>query len=182
MEDQPKAVFIQSLIIGAYFGILNIIIALLLYIFRVNMVNITFSIIYFIFNIGISILFFVYGMKYIRDNYLNGVISYGYKFLIGLIIGLISAWIGGILSVALYVYYDPGFIAEQIDKLIIKFEDLGMDETVVFKQEQKLKDSFTLIGQIKTIFIRTPIFIIILSLIISVFVKKEKETGTNQML
>lgn len=182
MENKSKAVFIQSLKIGAYFGILNIIIALLLYIFRVNMMSIVFSIVYFIINMGITIFFFIYGMKYIRDNYLDGVISYGYKFLIGLIIGLISAWIAGILSIMLYVYYDPGYISDQIDKLIIKFEELGMDETVIFKQEQKLKDSFTLNGQIKTLLIKVPVFEIVLSLIISAFVKKEKNIGTDHML
>ncbi len=121
-------------------------------------------------------------MRYIRENYLDGVISYGYKFIIGLIIGLISAWIGGILSILLYVYYDPGYISEQIDSLIIKLEELGMDETLIIKQEKDLIDSFTLIGQLKTLFIKTPIFVIVLSLIISAFVKKQKDTDTGQIL
>ena len=182
MENQLKSLIIQSLKIGAFFGLINIIITLLIYILNVNMMSIGFFIGYLIFSIILTIIFFVYGMKNIRDNYLNGVISFGYKFLTGLIIGIVSGWIAGIIGIILYVYYDPGFIVEQIDELIIKLEDMGLEETVIDKQESDIRKGFTLTGQLKTMFINTPIFTVILSLIVSALVKKEKNSDSDQVL
>ncbi|MCB2221696.1 MAG: DUF4199 domain-containing protein [Bacteroidetes bacterium] len=182
MENQKIALFTHSLKIGALYGLLSIVISLLIYIFNVNMLSIGFGIVYFIISVGLSVVVFIYGMRTIRDKYFNGYISYGHKFLVGLIIGLVSGWIAGLFGLLLYVYYDPGFIADQIDKFVIKLEEYGVDETTLMKQEESMREGFTAMGQIKSMLIRTPIFTVVLSLIVAAFVKKEINKDDGKVL
>ncbi|HPE56618.1 MAG TPA: DUF4199 domain-containing protein [Bacteroidales bacterium] len=173
MEHSKNTLFLVSFKIGALYGLLSIVITLLIYILNIYMFSIGFGIIFFLITLGISIFVFRYAMRKIRDRYLNGTISFINKFLIGLIVGLVSGWISGIFGLLLFTYYDPGFINGQIDIFIDKLAQYGLDDAAITKQEENLRQGFTQIGQIKNMLIRTPIFTIILSLIIAAFVKKE---------
>ncbi|MBN2175856.1 MAG: DUF4199 domain-containing protein [Bacteroidales bacterium] len=182
MENSQKNLIIQSVKIGALFGLLGIAISLIIYLLNINMLSIGFGIVFIIINIGLSIVIFAYGMRYIRDKYFNGTISYLNKSIIGLIIGLVSGWLAGLFGILLFTYYDPGFMEGQIDRFIIMLEEMGLDEAGVMKQEQRIRESFTLTGQLKAMFIRTPIFAFILSLIIAAFVKKQKTDNESTVL
>jgi hypothetical protein len=174
MENSMKNLVIQSIKIGALYGLLSIVITLIIYLLDIYMMSIAFGIIYFIINIGLTIVIFVYGMKLVRDKYFGGTITYLNRAVVGLIIGLVSGWLAGLFGILLYTYYDPAFIAGQIDQLMIKLEEMGLDEAAIMKQEQNIREGFTLTGQIKAMFIRTPIFAVVLALIVAAFVKKEK--------
>jgi hypothetical protein len=121
--------------------------------------------------VQIGILFFL--MKSYRDNYMHGQITYGQSVGAGVIMSLYSALIGAIFMYILYTVIDPGLTEKQLaffEETMLKkgapqeAVDAGMAiQRKIMKPE--IMAPFSILGGL---FWGT-----ILSLIISIFIKRE---------
>ncbi|MCX6255488.1 MAG: DUF4199 domain-containing protein [Bacteroidia bacterium] len=121
--------------------------------------------------IQVALLFYL--LKSYRDNFLHGQITYGQSVGAGVIINLYYAVIMAIFSYILYAYIDPGLVAKQLalaEEAMVKRGtpqeaiDAGMAFTAKIMKPG--------IMAISSIFF-TMIWGTILSLIVSIFIRKE---------
>lgn len=121
--------------------------------------------------VQIAILFFL--MKSYRDNYMHGQITYGQSVGAGVVIVLYSAIIGAIFMYLLYTVIDPGltdkqmaFLEETMQKKGIPQEAIDSGMAIQRKiMKPQIMAPFSILG---SMFWGT-----ILSLIISIFIKRE---------
>jgi hypothetical protein len=121
--------------------------------------------------IQVALLFYL--LKSYRDNFLHGQITYGQSVGAGVIINLYYAVIMAIFSYILYAYIDPGLVAKQLalaEEAMVKRGtpqeaiDAGMAFTAKIMKPG--------IMAISSIFF-TMIWGTVLSLIVSIFIRKE---------
>ncbi len=161
----------NSMNFGALCGISIIILSLLLYLVGIqsNWIN---SLLTF----GVFIFFIVLGTKYYRDQYANGIISYGRSLGSGVLISLFMS-----VLVAFYVFAFFKFMApDELEKIYEQAEEnmynQGMSEEQIEMALQMTKKFTTpLTMAIGTIFSYT-FWGTIFSLIIAAFVKKSGES------
>jgi len=182
MENQSAKLIARSLKFGLYLGLVYIITTLLTYILNINMLSIGYGIIYFLISAAIVVTFLVFAMKEVREQVYGGVLPYGNRFLVGLIVGLIGGWISGLFSMVLFNLYDPGFIEDQILQFSEKLIEYGVDEAGALEQENKIREGMTIAGRLKSLLIYAPIFSAVLSLIVAAFVKKELNANNDKVM
>lgn len=121
----------------------------------------------------VMIFLLFYLLKSYRDNYLHGQITYGQSVGAGVIIILYYAIIIAIFSYILYAIIDPGLVAKQLaaaEEQMVKrgTPQEAIDAGMAFTAKI-MKPGIMAITSIFT----TMIFGTIISLIVSIFVKKE---------
>jgi H+/Cl- antiporter ClcA len=161
----------NSMNFGALCGLALIIVSLLFYLLNINS-NLLTSFVFF----AVLIIFIIFGTKYYRDNYSNGLISYSRSLASGV---LISLFMSIILSFFIYVFYKL-LAPEEIERLIEMQEEQlykrGLSDEQIEMSLQILKKFTTpLTLALGTIFTYT-FWGTIFSLIISIFIKKSGQS------
>lgn len=163
----------HSLIYGLILGAAMIVVSLIYYILDVNMFSIGFGILSMLISLAIVIIVFALGMNSYRDRSLGGKIDFKRCFLIGLIIGLVGFIISSAYNLIFMTYIEPGAMEEGINKFIEKWGD-KMTEEQLDDTISKMQKRMTPSVQIKSGLITGAVISVILSLIVSAFIKKDK--------
>jgi len=171
MEENKKSVVMPSLMYGIYLGLVLIVFSLVMYLLDVDQESKLMWISYLIMAAGLYL-----AMVNFRDKQSDGFISYGTAFGTGFWTGLFSGILTGIF---LYVYVtaiDPGFL----DDILLKAEEAILESSPDIGDEElekvlSMSERFTSPVMIAIwSFIASVLFTTILSLIIAIFAKREK--------
>jgi hypothetical protein len=166
--EQNVNVWKANLTNGLILGLIGIVYTLVLYFLDMT-TNKSLGYVFFI--ILFVVLFFL--VKSYRDNYMHGMITFGQAFGAGVIICIYYAVIMAVFSYILYAFIDTGLI----NKLIAMSEETGLKKGLSQEQvdlsmkvtRKIMTPTFlAIMGIISNVF-----FGAIMSLIISIFVKKE---------
>lgn len=171
-----------SLINGFVVGIVLSAITFIIYLADINMFGIATGISIFVVNITILIVAFVFTMKKVRSYSGDNGLSYVKRVIIGVIVGVISAWLAAATSYLVFHIIDPDFIPRQLEGFAETLIDFGINEDEAFETVDKMRDEMTPIGQLKNGLIKTPLIYIVISMIIAAFVSKNitpKETDLS---
>jgi hypothetical protein len=159
---------------GLISGFIMIIFSVILYVLGINIFSIAFSLISVVVIFGLMITITVIGVNKLRDEDLGKKISYLQALLGGAVILLISMYLSGIFSYLLNGIIDPQYIPNLADDAIIKYEDMNLPE----EQMNDIRLKFDEAKDATAAFIKSiwmsPLVAIILSAIISLFIKKDK--------
>jgi len=172
--NKGNVLFRISLMNGLLTGVIFIIITALIYFLDINMFQIWFMLSMFIVNIVIIITAIVITIKKVRESVIDKNLNYGNRFLTGLIVGLTAAWLSGLFSYLLFQIIDPNYMLTQVEGFSETLINMGLTEDNAYAKVDEMKISFLPIEQIKTNFLKTPAFFVVLSLIISAFIKRQK--------
>lgn len=117
------------------------------------------------------------GIKEKRDNQNGGIISFGGGIKTGLMISLIAAVITALFIIIYFNYINPGFfergIAFQKEKLILK----GKTGKEIGKELKNIRATFSFINQLLFGIIGTVGTGLIISIVLSLFLKKSKASA-----
>ena len=153
---------------GIILGLLSIIWTLLMW-FLDQTTNNTMGLIFFV----VLIIGLFIGIRYYRDKYLNGFITYGQSLGAGVIIMLYYSIITAIFAYILYKFIDPNLTDKMLALTEEKLVERGLAEGMIEQSMQLQKKIMTpLVMSISGIFSGV-FFGTIFSLIISLFTKRE---------
>ena len=176
MEKNTISVWKATQNPGIFLGIVLIIYTLILYFFDLTFHKWLGYVSYLIIIVGIFL-----GIKTYRDNFLGGVISYGHSLGAGVLISLYSSVITAIFAYLLYKFIDPDLTKKMLSVVEETLLAKGIPEEQIemaLKIQEKMITPF--ITSISTLFGGVLIGFII-SLIISIFTKKEGDPFTQDM-
>lgn len=153
---------------GIIMGLAGVVYSLVLY-FLDQSLNKTLGYIWFV--VLIILLFFF--IKSYRDNYLKGFITYGQSLGAGVILMLYYSIISAVFGYILYKFIDPGLIDKVIAMSEAAMIEKGVPEAAI-EQGMKVQEKIMTPGIMNAIGIfNNMLFGTILSLIISIFTRKE---------
>ncbi|MFP4024900.1 MAG: DUF4199 domain-containing protein [Thiohalospira sp.] len=176
MEEKSNSFFKTAINLGVILGLALIIYSILLFFFNLHLNKYLGYVIYVI-----IIAFFIWGVKYYRDNNLNGIISFSKALGLSTLILLFASVLYNIYSYLLVTVIDPDYI----DKLLLMVEEQLLkqgipDEQIelgVAMQKKMMKPLLmSLFGFIGMMF-----FGFIIALITSAIVKKEGDPYQSAM-
>ena len=167
-------IFRISLINGLITGIIFSVISALIYLLDVNMFTIWFGIVILFVNLGIVIFAIIITIKKIRESVVDQSLNFGSRFLSGLIVGVIAAWVSGLFSYLLFQIIDPDFMLTQIEGFADTLMNMGLSEDDAYEKVDEIKEGLKPAEQLITGFLKTPAFYIVVSLIVSAFMKEKK--------
>ena len=169
MEEKSTSVFKISLNYGLITGFLLVLLELVFYLLEIEQESSIKYVAYLVFLGGI-----IWASKVYRDNYSDGFITYGKAFTVGLLVGLIAAVIAAIFMYVFLSYIDPSVLTQQLEvaeqRLLESGEmtDEQIDNTLAMT-ERFMTPAISSIG----IFIWNALIVTIMSLVTSIFIKKE---------
>ncbi|MCF8298930.1 MAG: DUF4199 domain-containing protein [Saprospiraceae bacterium] len=173
MEETKKSLFASALKYGLIGGAILILIGIIYYVFSVNIFQIFFSLINFVITFGLLIVMMILGMKAYRDKELDGKINYGNCFFVGLIISFTAMIMSGVFNFLFYTYFDPEYMPAMVDKFIDMMEGYNLPPEKIEESLAKVEKNLIPINQLKNTLIMGVIASGVLSLIVSIFIKKE---------
>jgi hypothetical protein len=154
---------------GVIMGIIGIVYTLLMYFLDLTL-NKSMGYIF----IALSIFLLFYFIKLYRDNYMHGKITYGQSVGAGVIIYLYYAIVSAIFMYILYTVIDPGLTKKMLAMVEEQLTKSGrvpaeqMDTVMAFQKKLMIPEIQVPLGVLFNM-----IFGTIISLIVSVFTKKE---------
>jgi ethanolamine transporter EutH len=178
MKQKKSNLFLFSVKFGLILGLVFIVYSLLLYVIKVDIFNVWFSIVQFfitatIFSVGMSI-----AMKKFRDDYLENKIKYGQAFLVGLIVAVVSFIINGLYGFVFYSYFDPTYMEEGMLRVVERMEAMNIPEDILVQQIERIEQQIKPTRQLISALTAGPIFGGIISLIVAAVVKKDTTEQT----
>jgi hypothetical protein len=181
MEPNKPQLIKNVLVYGAILGIASILFTVILFIFKILPVGITTPVIIFIVTAAIYYIAIHISTKKIRDEQMDGFMTYGQGLLIGLCIALIASVISSLYNYIHTTYIDPGYMARVIaaqKEWMVNFMNKAnvsadqIDEAMS-KIDEKMLDQNPVWTILKSI-IGGTIFGFVISLITSAFLKKNR--------
>jgi len=167
MEQKVNA-WKTNLTNGLILGLVGVVYSLIMYFLNLYL-NKTQGYVFII--IQIVLLYFL--LKSYRDNFMHGQITYGQSVGAGVIIFLYYAVIAAVFTYILYALIDTGLVSKQLavmeEAMVKKGTPQAAIDTVMSLQAKIMKPA---IVSISSIFLNM-IWGTVLSLIISIFIKKE---------
>ena len=173
METTKKSLFSLSLYYGLILGAILVVINLLYYILDVNMFNFGFAAVSLLISVAVVVLVLLIGIKSYRDKSLGGEITFSTCFISGLIMGLIGFVISALYSFVFYKYFEPDLLAESFEKFVEMMENMGLPDEQLDEVIRRSADKFNPEAQLRSQMISGGIIAVIMSLIVSAFVKKQ---------
>jgi len=161
---------------GLYLGGISIFLTVVYYLLDLSMFNWIFSIINGIISITLAVVFIVMAIKKYRLTYLEGRIKYLQCVLIGFIVLIVSGFLNSLFAYILYNLIDPGYMNKQLEMFIEQMQSYNMSEEQLDKIIEQTKEGMEAAGQLMKSLIYVPVFAAVLSLIISIFVRKKDNT------
>lgn len=164
--------FNQAVKFGVITGAALIAYSVVLYVTDVNLFDTVFSIINGLINFGLLIFMAVFAINKTRDLQLEGKITFLQAFLVGGVTLLIASYINSLFGFVLNQYIDPEYLTRQMDNLISNLEGKVPEDMMDGIIEKMEENSDAMKNFIKGLWM-TPIFAIVISAIISLFIKKD---------
>jgi O-antigen/teichoic acid export membrane protein len=167
MEKKPS-LFMVCLGYGVIIALAIIVLMLILFLLNLDQNKALSALTYIVLIAGIILSQFNY-----RNKYLNGYIEYGQAFMVGMMTSLVLAIIIGVYSYIFFKYIDPGAMEEMMLQTEQEMLNRGMTDMEI-EQGMMVASKFQSVGMF-TFFAVLGNFIggIVISLITSIFVKKE---------
>jgi len=169
MEENQKSSFKVALNYALITGALLIIIDLIFYVLDIAYDSKIKYVAYLIFIGGI-----IWGQKVYRDAHSDGLISYGKSFSVGFTVGFFAALITAVYTFVFIKFFDPNIIT----KILETSEQSMLDRGDLTKEQIEQTLTFTarfttplMVSIMAAIF--NTIAVTIISLITSIFIKKE---------
>jgi hypothetical protein len=166
--EERKSVWKETLNYGLILGLITIVFSVLTY-----MLDATGKPWVIVPSLIISIVALYMLLRSYRDTFNHGYISYGRAVGAGMVISIYSAILGAAYIYILYGFIDPGLVDKQIleaeEKLIAKGMPEGSIDAALQMQAKFMKPWFMAISSIFS----AAFFGLILSLLVSLFIKKE---------
>jgi hypothetical protein len=153
---------------GLILGLIGIIWTLIMW-FLDQTTNRTMGWIFFI----VLIIGLFFGIKSYRDKYLNGFITYGHSLGAGVIIMIYYSIISAIFTYILYKFIDPNLTDKMLALAEEQLVGRGMSESLIEQSMQIQKKVMTPLVMSLSSILSGVFFGTILSLIISLFTKRE---------
>lgn len=180
MEKKPTLLQ-HTLLHGAILGIISIILSLVMYIAGYMPVSIRSAILTGLLSIVITIIFVSFSMKSYRDKVLDGNISYGQAFTVGLLVVVFSTLLYSIYNLIFNTIIDPDYMSRVMEASRNSTFDMMNNMGATDAQIEDAMDRFDRQAE-KMTPLRTfwqgliwPIvFGAIISLIVAAFVKKSR--------
>lgn len=161
---------------GLITGIIFCLITALIYLLDINMFsNLLIPIGIGVLNMCIVIIAIVLSIKKVRETVIDQTLNYGGRFFTGLIVGVLAAWISGLFSYLLFQVIDPDWMLQQIEDMAEMLMNMGLSEDDAYQQVDDAKARLEPAKQLLSAFVYTPAFYIVVSLIVSAFVKEKKK-------
>lgn len=166
--EQKVNVWKSNLNNGLILGLVGVVYSLIMYFLDLSL-NKTQGYVFIL--VQLTILYFL--LKSYRDNFMHGQITYGQSVGAGVIICLYYAIIMAIFSYVLFTIIDPGLVAKQLalteaDMLNKGIPQATIDTGMAFTAKLMKPSIMSILGLFVSMFFGT-----ILSLITSIFIKKE---------
>jgi hypothetical protein len=178
METRIKSLILNSVVYGLILGAVYVVLSLIYYILSVDIFKPGISILILLIQLAILIAAMIIGTNRCRDKYLQGKINFGLAFLSCVIIGFIGFIISGIYSFIFYKYFDPQLLVQMHDRALEMFQNMpNIPQERMDKIMQRMEKNLTPTGMIISSIKMAVIGSIIFALIISLFIKKEKESA-----
>lgn len=155
---------------GAILGLINVIIYLMFYFGGASVESRYPTYIGYV----VDIIVIVFGVKAYRDQYCEGFITYGKSLGTGVLIGLFSGIISAIFTVLMFTVIDPGLGQKIIEATQQKLADRGMTEEQIQMSITMTKKFMHPALMFIFAIAGTVLITFIFSLVISIFMKKEK--------
>jgi hypothetical protein len=135
-----------------------------------------FAIFYGLLAITLYIVFMVMAIKKCRIVYLEGKIKYLQCVLIGVVVILISGYISSLFNFLFYHYFDPEFMKKQFDGFVEKMQNYNLPQEKLDEIIESTSKRIDPTKQFITSLYSVPAMAAILSLIVSIFVRKKDNT------
>jgi len=170
MENKKNALLNHSVVYGLVTGGVLILLSLIINLFNIGPKN---PLVYFSYLILLAGI--IWGSKEYRDKIKGGFISYGNSLLSGFLIGMFAALISAIFTFIYVKFIDPGIVNKWLEiaeqTMTEKNPNMPQEQidTAMTITEKFMKPGWMLI----TGFIGQTFISFILSLIVSIFIKKE---------
>lgn len=179
---EKKTTLLQhTLTYGAILGIVSIIISLVLYIAGYMPVSIKSTILTALLSIAVTIIFVSYGMKMYRDKILNGSISYGQAFVVGLLIIIFSSLLVSIYNLIFTNIIDPEYMSRVLEasrnSTFDMMSNMGATDAQIEESMDRFDDRIAKMTPMRTFIqglVWSVIFGAIISLIVAAFTRKSK--------
>jgi len=166
--EERKSVWKETLNYGLIMGLVGIVFSVLTY-----MLDITGKSWIIVPSLIISVVVLYLLLRSYRDTYNHGYISYGKAVGAGVVINIYAALMTAVYIYILYGFIDPGLIDKQIleaeEKMIARGMPEGSIDAALAMQAKFVKPWIMAISSIFT----AAFFGLILSLLVSLFIKKE---------
>jgi Na+/H+-dicarboxylate symporter len=166
-----KSLFRLSLTNGVIVGIVFSVITALAYLLNIG---IMWFILVMIIELLIIIFAIIYTIRKVREETDDKSLKFGYRFLTGLIVGVVSTWVSGLFSYLLFQVIDPNHMPNLAEGFAESLMDFGVPEEDAYKSVDDMKKGFEPVEQLKSNLINMPAFYIVISLIVSAFMKTKK--------
>ncbi len=179
MENKKNALLNHSIVYGLVTGGLLVLLSLIINLSNLGPKNPIVYLSYLILIAGI-----IWGSKEYRDKIMGGFISYGNSLLVGFLIGMFAALISAVFTFIYIKFIDPAIVEKWLEiaetSMLEKNPNMSQDQidTAMNMTQKFMKPGWMLI----TGFIGQTFISFILSLIVSIFIKKEDQMfgNTNQ--
>ena len=163
----------QPIKAGLVLGIILVLMSTLIYAFDINIFSFGLSILYGLLVLGIVVTAAFIVIKKMRDNELNGSISFMQAFVGGFVFLIIALYLNNLFSFILNGYIDPEYLPAKMEQMISGFEDM-MPEEAVDEMAARMEENLdTMKTFVKNLWIN-PIMAAVISSIIALIVKRKK--------
>lgn len=166
---------------GAILGVISIILTLLLYITGFMPFNLGRMLLLMLISLIVMIVLIVKGTKSYRDKVLDGTITYGQALLVGLLIVVFATILSSFYNLIFNLFIDPEYnnrVLEATKNWTYDFmNNMGASDAQIEEQIERIEKQQADATPIKSFFqsiYMSAIFGLILSLITSAFIKKER--------
>ena len=176
MESKVKPFLKHALLYGLYLAGISTLLMLIYYVLNLNILNWMFSIFNLLVSIGISATLIVIATSKYRKQFLNGKIKYLQCVMMCFSIILVSGWIVSFISFLFYNYFDPEYMPKQVEAFLNQMQAYNLPQEDMDKLTSKMAESINPVSQFTNSLIYVPIMAAIISLIVSLFIKKTDNT------
>jgi len=182
MENSKTAFLNISLKNGLIAGGLMILFSVIIYVFDVNMFSFVFGILMFIVTFGLLIGFMVITMNQYKRKILGGQITYWQCFFAGLVMAIVAMWLSGIFNYLFYGLYDTEYMPRQVERFAEMMQGYGLPEDKLQEQVLKMHEKMNPLKQFISNLYMVPAISIVVSFIVSAFIKKNDEAIPHDVL
>jgi hypothetical protein len=176
MKHSTKNFLNNAIMHGVYLGGISIVLTVIYYVLDMSLFNWVFSIFNTLISITLSVIFMIMAVKKYRIGFLDGRIKYLQCVLIGLIVLLVSGMLASAFNYILYNVIDPEFMKKQMDIFIEKMQNYNIPEEQLDKIIERTSKGLEPATQLKNYLIYVPASSAVISLIVSIFVRKKDNT------
>jgi len=161
---------------GLILGVVLILYSMILYVFEANVLSIGFGILNFVISIGIFVLVMLLAGKSVRTIHFGGYMAYKDAFVFTLVVGITGTVLYAIFTYFYYAFADLSYLQNQVDEFLFDMQQRGLNESQLQDLKKQMEEQFsaTPIKQASNSLLLNSIATVVLALLVSIFVKRNK--------